>query len=163
MNVTNGTVSRTFKPGDYEARTVSFSFTIDPGEDFEACAAIVVEAAERRARIMPGDGTVSNKADVGDKPKAKKPIAPVEAPDPTMTTAAGAAAETSASSGEPKVITDDDLMKACQATTTRLHDAQPTKNTVRGFVEKAGMSVITIPQEERAAFLAALAALKVEA
>ena len=159
MNVTNGTVSRTFKPGDYEARTVSFSFTIDPGEDFEACAAIVAEAAERRARGLP---SVSN---VGDKPaKAKKPIAPVEAPDPTVSAvSAWAAAETSASSGEPKVITDDELMKACQATTTRLHDAQPTKNTVRGFVEKAGMSVITIPQEDRAAFLAALAALKVEA
>ena len=147
MNVTNGTVSRTFKPGDYEARTVSFSFTIDPGDDFEACTAEIVAMAERQAR-----GQASVPA-VGDKPKAKKPIAPVEEPVKYTGTA----------EHEASWVTDDELMKACQATTTRLHDAQPTKNTVRGFVEAAGMSVITIPQKDRAAFLAALAALKVEA
>ncbi len=151
MNITNGTVSRTFKPAEYEGRTVTLSFMIDPDEDAEACVARVVDMAERRARVVPN---------VGDKQpeEAPKPVRrpPAVAENPTVP----AAEEVSGSASEVVVVTDDALMKACQRTTHRLRDPAPTKAVVREFVEKAGMSVITIPQEKRAAFIEALEALK---
>lgn len=50
MQITNGSVSRVYKPGDYEGRTINLSFTLDPGDNPEQCVADVAGMAERRAR-----------------------------------------------------------------------------------------------------------------
>lgn len=53
MQITNGTVERVYKPGDYENRRVALSFNIDPGEDINAILAHVAAMAEHHARTQP--------------------------------------------------------------------------------------------------------------
>lgn len=50
MQITNGTVSRTVKPADYEGRSVTLSFTVDPGDDIEPILARLLSLAERYVR-----------------------------------------------------------------------------------------------------------------
>ena len=53
MQITNGTVSRTYKPADYEGRTVTYSFTLEPADDADVQTAKVALLAEKHARHMP--------------------------------------------------------------------------------------------------------------
>lgn len=55
MQITNGTVERVYKPGDYESRRVALSFNIDPGEDYNAILEHVSGLAETHARQIPGE------------------------------------------------------------------------------------------------------------
>ncbi len=57
MNITNGTVSRTYKPADYEGRTVTFSFTLEPADDADVETAKIAYLAEKHARHMPNPNT----------------------------------------------------------------------------------------------------------
>ncbi len=54
MQITNGSVSRTYKPADYEGRTVGLSFSFEPGDDVDAATAFVVAICERQARGIVG-------------------------------------------------------------------------------------------------------------
>lgn len=58
MQITNGTFSRTYKPADYEARTCTLSFAVDPGEDVDAAILIVSAMCERHARALPAPQTL---------------------------------------------------------------------------------------------------------
>jgi hypothetical protein len=159
ITITNGTVSRTIKPADYEARTVALSFTVDDSDDIDEGLARVSALAEKHARAMPG----AVKAAPVTTPVQEKPVdALASAGLPTVGVLAydpptGPYVPTVPhAEPEPIVITDEQLTKACQEATQRAKDPQPTKDVIAKFVEKPGMRAHTIPQEQRASFLEAL-------
>ncbi|MGH6796590.1 MAG: hypothetical protein ACREDH_15655 [Methylocella sp.] len=101
MNITNGSVTRSVKVADYETRTVALSFTIDPGEDAEACVAKVRDMAERQARgavAVPPTSLGAVAARVSAPPAtsaATAPAAPASSPTPQSANG-GASSPTSA-------------------------------------------------------------------
>lgn len=86
MQITNGTVERTYKPGDYETRKVALSFNIDPGEDVGAVVAHVASLAEHHARMQPGQpaSIVVPTPAAGRKGKKVDEPAPAPAPQPAV-------------------------------------------------------------------------------
>jgi hypothetical protein len=70
MQITNGSVSRTYKPGDYEGRTVTLSFTIDPVDDPDGALTTVAALAEKHARRMPEPADLPNAAVPPTQPAA---------------------------------------------------------------------------------------------
>ena len=83
MVITNGTVERVYKPGDYESRRVSLSFNIDPGEDINSVLAHVTGLAEAHARQQPSPVAAVPPTQVVIPPPAKRgPGRPPSAPVP---------------------------------------------------------------------------------
>ena len=116
MIITNGTVERVYKPGDYESRRVSLSFNIDPGEDINSVLAQVTGLAEAHARQQPSPVAAVPPTQVVIPGPAKRgpgrpPSAPVQVVEPVATVAPAAdpfapdAAPTSPVPAEPDTST----------------------------------------------------------
>lgn len=162
MSITNGTivVERVTRPADFESKrvSVSLSFTIEEGEaadDWISRIGVLAHTKMMEMLRRPEAASVSN---VRDQPKPVK-VPPKAAAEPVE--APTSATPLPEQSGDP-IITDDAMMKACQRTTARLHSPAQTRAVISKFVDKVGMSVISIPQGERAEFVAMLDALKHE-
>lgn len=85
MNITNGTISRTFKPADYEGRTVTLSFTVAEGDEWDAVLAQVSLMCERHACKAPQ--LVEQPAPPKATPRKPPQAAPQDpAPAPTEAT-----------------------------------------------------------------------------
>lgn len=162
MNITNGTVefSHPVKLADYQIKhaKVSLSYTVAEGEDAEAVIDRVHATVFAKTMELLSKMLVSNKADVRDKPvQAKQP------PKAAVEIVGGDhAVHDEPMAEEVAIVTDDALVKACQRTTKRLGGPQHTKDVIAEYVEgyMPGMSVRSIVQEKRAAFIEALDALK---
>ncbi len=88
MVITNGTVERVYKPGDYESRRVSLSFNIDPGEDINSVLAQVTGLAEAHARQQPSPVAAVPPTQVVIPPPAKRgPGRPPASPATSLNTA----------------------------------------------------------------------------
>jgi hypothetical protein len=144
MQITNGSVSHTFKPEEFGSRVIAFSFTVDPGEDAEEAAMRVSAMAERVARQMP------------DPAKTKEPTA---TPNPPVAVLVAQTPTPAALAGEPVpvstegAINDNQLKLAFDAARARGVDALAIKTTIAGYTAVPGMSAYTVPQEKRQALL----------
>lgn len=187
MQITNGTVSRTYKPADYEGRTVTYSFTLEPADDADVQTAKVALLAEKHARHMP------TQAEEQAAPKTRAPRAvPPSAQSPTIgvpSVAANASEDVSVSdpfgaAGAPASsaptsapVSDTASNKAQPTPATEITDAMlqerikakvasDAKHTqgvldLIFFFTKNRLTAIykVTDQEQRAEFLARLAAL----
>ena len=114
MHITNGSVSRTLRTGDFENRVVNLSFTVEEGDDAEAATAKVVAMVER---------LVTQKAPVKEpKPPVvigvKEPTAAVNPPVSALVSSPSAAtsvASEPAPSVDEKPITDQNLTDCINA------------------------------------------------
>lgn len=80
MQITNGTFTRKFRTADFEDRTVSLSFTVDPGDDVDAALLHISFMAEKHARQMPPLGEpvhAPQTAEPAAAPKGRGRRAPV--------------------------------------------------------------------------------------
>ncbi len=82
MQITNGSVSRTYKPADYEGRTVTFSFTLDPADNVDAETAKIAYLTEKHARHMPNpaDQIGDHGAQPAPKTRAPRAVPPLTPP-----------------------------------------------------------------------------------
>lgn len=152
LQVTNGTVSRTYKVGDYEPRVVSLSFNIDPGSDVESLVADVVGMVERIARGTPVQVT---------KPA---PVEAKQADPPTVETAAGPTRPPDLPTDvpvAPSVPTADDVVNAAKAAVSRVgaENRHQVTAVVNRFVAEPNMPVRSISEDKRMDAIAALAEL----
>lgn len=176
MQITNGSVSRTYKPADYEARTVSFSFTLEPHDDEDAATARVAFLAEKHARHMPS----RDEAPAEPVKRTRRAAAPAEQPTSTEEQPADPfAAGTEAVSSAPASVPVSDIVSqkapptpAVEITDATLQDAikakvaADAKHTpgvmalIQTFTGEPTAKIYTVAdQGKRAEFLAALAAL----
>lgn len=170
--VTNGSVSRTVKPADYEGRTVSLSFNCDPGDDVEAGVRAVLAVAEHLARgEVPAQVAVEQRhqAFLDELKRVVKEKAPVvaEKPDPS---ANAPTAEAQPSVGEGTIasgpvassamISDADLQTACNQARSEGHVDPDTGilPTIKKYAVGGGRAA-AIPVEQRQAFLDELKSL----
>ena len=178
MQITNGTVSRTYKPADYEGRTVTYSFTLEPADDADVQTAKVALLAEKHARHMP------TQAEEQAAPKTRAPravppsistAAPTPPAEPPSDPFAGGAPASSAPTSAP--VSDTASNKAQPTPATEITDAMlqerikakvasDAKHTqgvldLIFFFTKNRLTAIykVTDQEQRAEFLAQLAAL----
>lgn len=153
MNITNGTVSRAYKVADYETRTVSLSFTLDPGDDVDAATKKVVLLAERHARMTP---------EAKSRQELRKQFSPEEAkaePEVNPTTQAGNAVVSTGVGTSLAVevdVTDLGLQRLCQWATKTTGDHEMVKTTVKEFSPTPPHKIASMPAENRLTFVATL-------
>lgn len=144
MQITNGSVSRTYRPADFEGRTVSLSYTVDPGEDAEAVTATVAAIVERQARAHPAaksgptGPTPAQTARLAATLTPPQPTEPVEEPDPP------AAVE----------ITNDAMQDVFRRVKAKI-GPEPIKELIAKWAAPKNRAQ-DIPQDKRAGFLAEL-------
>jgi hypothetical protein len=83
MLITNGSCTRTVKPGDYESRSVTLAFGLEPDDDVEVCVHRVMEMCERQAS---GKAPVTVAAVPPTPKRSTAATAPVPASAPITTT-----------------------------------------------------------------------------
>jgi hypothetical protein len=174
VNITNGTVSRTFKPADYEARMVSLSFTLDPGDDVEACVAQGMAMAERQARGLPAHA-VAHVEPIkqprrppavvlapAPEPAAADPIAPV-AQESGAVTIVGSAVQKEegvADTSTVSLVTDAVLDAAVKKARAGNIAPDQIKAAILTFTEQPGVSMKSLDQDKRVLLVAAIEELK---
>jgi len=204
MQITNGTVERTYKPADYEGRRVSLSFNLDPGDDVNTTLAHVASLAEHHARVQPGPIQPAMPPASPVSQAAPSSALPVMPPTPPVTAGPGPSATTAASPSSPVPppppapvaappapvapatspapplgsspnpasgidprLTDKALADACTAKINAAQDRQAMVNLVMPlrtkYTNNPALPVAAIPVEQRANFLAELAALRYSA
>jgi hypothetical protein len=158
MNITNGSVSRMYRPADFENRTVTLNFNIEPGDDYDAAIKTVSQLAERHACRLPADAPrglgVSNVGDKTPEPEAqpaktvKKP--PVQVEDPAATPAEPATPD----------LTDADMNAVVHAARERGVLPEQIKACINKYVDKPGMSMKSLGPQKRALLRVDLEAVK---
>lgn len=150
MTITNGTVEleRSVRPADFETRRVrvSLSYTVDDGADPAAITAAVGDMAFAEIwRQLRRSETARPAA----SPKEDHQQEHVVAPDPAVPPV----------EEDAPTITDAHLVAAVTKARGRKISPEQIKGVRDSFVEQVGMSMTTLPQEKRPAFVAALEAL----
>ena len=133
MQITNGTVSRTYKPADYEGRTVTYSFTLEPADDADVQTAKVALLAEKHARHMPTQA---------EEQAALKTRAPRAVPPPTPVVS-GTAQTAAASASGPDTVGTSDPFGAAGAPASSAPTSAPVSDTASNKAQPTPATEIT--------------------
>jgi hypothetical protein len=161
MNITNGTVSRTVKPADCEARTVTLSFALDPGEDADVAIARVQELAEHHAHLRSAPVEVApQRVQLRRPPK----VSNVSQSEPTTTVELSASDPANEVVVAIQPVTDAVLKAAFMAARERRVPGDAITDLVTRHTGNKAIKSFAIPLEDsrRALILAEVNALKVE-
>ena len=137
MQITNGTVSRTYKPADYEGRTVTYSFTLEPADDADVQTAKVALLAEKHARHMP------TQAEEQAALKTRAPRAVPPQPTTTTPVVSGTAQTAAASASGPDTVGTSDPFGAAGAPASSAPTSAPVSDTASNKAQPTPATEIT--------------------